>query len=91
MPTRLNSILNEPWRCKCPHCYSYAVVRMTSNVRSKNNTFPIGERGKQLAKQDRQKNYRCDSCSERLTQIYDGKDESIVKIDTLLATTQYNG
>lgn len=83
---RLNKVLQEPWRCECTNCGSYAIVRLTGGKRRRDKDYsPFNAR---QAEKDRTYRWRCDNCSKRLRRVYDNKQQESVAIDSLV---KYDG
>lgn len=63
----------DPWRYRCPHCGSAAVVRLTSCARPRGESYRVGGDGAAAAKDDAGKGYSCKRCGERAEKLVDMK------------------
>lgn len=84
---RLNETVGQPWRYECPHCSAYDVVRIYSATKIRGKQYPYGAKGKTEAAHDRDIDWRCKQCCERLERVYDTKVGEIADIAMVYSDT----
>lgn len=72
---------DDPWRYRCPDCQSVSVEKLTGKERAHNVDYTADGRGKEAAKRERSKRFRCKQCRERKPTLLDMKTGQEVTAD----------